>query len=793
MTTRIKIRNGLAICIALAVLTLGQSAQAADTTTSEWTGTTDTTWGTSTNWNPNTIPSTTVSAKFDTTFSNQPALDAARTAQGLWLATGVGQDVSITAASSRTLTITGTATLSGQTNAGIILDDSANHNLTIGTNVSVTLSNNTGFYVNNAGTLTLGGLNLNTKTLTLGGTNASGTTALTGVVSGTTGSIVVNTSGTVKLSASNTFTGGFTLTSGTVITSGSSNALGQGTLSLGGGILQLAHASTTSLSRNTTVTANAQITSDRSTSGNGFTYTFGTLSIGAQTLTIAGGTSVTGGTAGVTFGATTLTGNATFSTTNPAGGGTTVLTLGAVADGGSAFSLTKSGNGTLVLANANTYTGTTTISVGTLQLGSGATTGTLSTSSSIVDNGNLTINRSNAVTQGTDFSGSAITGTGSVTETGGGTLTLNVANSYIGGTTLLGPSTLAIGDNGALGSGTLTFSTNSGSTILASNGARSISNNVVLAINGIIGGANDLTISGSFTSSGALSRTLTVNNSAATTLSGNVYLAESDTARGLTINGTGAITISGVITNNAGANTVASNLTKSGANILTVTANNTYTGTTTISASGGTLEIANNGSTTTGKLANTSGITVNSGGTLLLSGSNTVNDRINNSATINLNGGTFNTGGLNEGPAGGAAGSTAAMGALTLTSGATIDFTSANSSNLLFASLTYTAGNAVTIAHWTGTQFVDSGAATNDRLLFISSTGLTDAQLASFQFTDDAGNLIGSGATEIAFNGYFELVPVPEPSTWGAAALAFLVVGYMGRKRFGKKAETLKL
>ncbi len=32
-------------------------------------------------------------------------------------------------------------------------------------------------------------------------------------------------------------------------------------------------------------------------------------------------------------------------------------------------------------------------------------------------------------------------------------------------------------------------------------------------------------------------------------------------------------------------------------------------------------------------------------------------------------------------------------------------------------------------------------------------------------------------------------MPIPETSTWGAAALAFLVVGVMGRKRLGKKLK----
>ena len=128
-------------------------------------------------------------------------------------------------------------------------------------------------------------------------------------------------------------------------------------------------------------------------------------------------------------------------------------TLSGIMSGNGA--LTQNGIGTLTLSGANTFTGQTTISTGTLQIGAGSTTGKLSASSAIVNNSNLTINRSDAVTQGSDFSSAAITGTGSFTAAGAGTTTLNAANSYSGATTVNAGADLRI--NGAqTGVGTVT-------------------------------------------------------------------------------------------------------------------------------------------------------------------------------------------------------------------------------------------------------------------------------------------------------------------------------------------------
>src|SRR5206468_2628935 len=65
---------------------------------------------------------------------------------------------------------------------------------------------------------------------------------------------------------------------------------------------------------------------------------------------------------------------------------------------GSSQSLTKVGGGTLILAAANTYTGGTTISGGTLQLGNGGASGSIV--GNVVNNAVFAINRNDAFTFG---------------------------------------------------------------------------------------------------------------------------------------------------------------------------------------------------------------------------------------------------------------------------------------------------------------------------------------------------------------------------------------------------------
>jgi outer membrane autotransporter protein len=91
--------------------------------------------------------------------------------------------------------------------------------------------------------------------------------------------------------------------------------------------------------------------------------------------------------------------------------------------------ISKEGSGTLVLTGVNTYTGGTTISAGTLQLGNGGTSGSIV--GDVVNNGIFAVNRSDTYT----FDG-VISGSGAFTQIGPGTTILTATNTYSGDTNI---------------------------------------------------------------------------------------------------------------------------------------------------------------------------------------------------------------------------------------------------------------------------------------------------------------------------------------------------------------------
>lgn len=110
---------------------------------------------------------------------------------------------------------------------------------------------------------------------------------------------------------------------------------------------------------------------------------------------------------------------------------------------GAGNTLSKLGDGTLMLLADNTSTGTTTVSGGNLQIGDGGTAGSIA--GNLVNNAAVTFDRSNALTYG-----GLISGTGSIEISGTGVVTLSGTNTY-SGPTILTSGTLSLGSAQALG------------------------------------------------------------------------------------------------------------------------------------------------------------------------------------------------------------------------------------------------------------------------------------------------------------------------------------------------------
>ena len=285
---------------------------------------------------------------------------------------------------------------------------------------------------------------------TIGGSGFDVT--LTGAGSGTLASIIGTGSGSLTKSG----TGTWTLTGANTYS---------GTTSITAGVLNIQNASGLGATTNgTTVSSGAALELQ------------GSLAIGAEALTLNGtGISGTGALRSIS-GTSSWAGALTLGSDSSIGVDAGSLTIsGAVA--GSGFALSKVGGGTLTLTGTNTYTGDTTISAGTLQLGNGGATGSLAGSSNIIDNGALIINRSNAITQGTNFG--TISGTGSFTQAGSGTTTLTAANTYTGATNInagtlivngsLGNTDVTVASGATLG-GTGTIGTASGGSVTVNSG-----------------------------------------------------------------------------------------------------------------------------------------------------------------------------------------------------------------------------------------------------------------------------------------------------------------------------------
>jgi autotransporter-associated beta strand protein len=567
-----------------------------------------------------------------------------------------------------TKSATGTVTLTGANTYSGITTVSAG-TLSIGSGSTTgAISNSSNVTVTNPGTLRF---------------NRSDAYTYTGIISGT-GAAIKLAAGALTLSGANTYSGGTTLSAGTLNINNAS-AIGTGTFTISAGTIDNTSGAAITLSTN-----NAQ-----NWNGN-FTFT------GTNPLNLG-------------TGAVPLSANRTLTTT------ANTLTVGGVISG--AFSLTKNGAGTVILTGANTYTGITTITTGTLSLGNGGTSGSVSgiipnnaTAGRIINNAALIINRSNAYTITGNISGS-----GSVTKSGAGALALSGLNTYSGLTTL-SAGTLNINSVSAIGTGTFTISagtidnTSGGAITLSTNNAQNWNADFTFT------GTNPLNLG---TGAVALSANRTLTTTANT------------------------LTVGGVIGG-------AFSLTKNGAGTLTLTGANTYTGITTVSA--GTLSIGSGGATGsissnvtnnatlafnrsdaytyTGIISGNGAVTKLGIGTLTLTGTNTY------TGITNVNTGTLNI--QNSSALGTSAnGTVVATGAkLQLQNNITVtgESLTLNSGNFAAA----TGGQSVTTY---GAYEVRSFTNTGSQTLTFTAGGTVDYLIVG------GGGAGGGGASGTAFNG----------------------------------------
>ncbi|MEO5914783.1 MAG: autotransporter-associated beta strand repeat-containing protein [Luteolibacter sp.] len=346
---------------------------------------------------------------------------------------------------------------------------------------------------------------------------------------------------------------------------------------------------------------------------------------------------------------------------------TATTSLGALSNETLSITSTITGSSNLVIdgtanGNADTglvrftgtssaYTGSITITSSTatvpvaptLQIGNNGTTGSFSGSTNIINNGALRFNRTNTITQGTDFG--LISGTGSVTQTGTGNVILNAANTFTGQVSIFtGGSITASSLNSVIG-GTASSSLGApttvekGTIVLGGNGAAG-----TLIYNG-----------GGETTDRAISlRAFSAGSNGVIDQSGTTGLLKftggitntSGAAHVITLQGStgGTGEISGAITDGAGLA-----LTKAGTGTWTLSnGGSTFTGN--ILVSNGTLKAAttnvNSSNPTAGILGNTTvarSITVSSGATLEFAIGNVLATGAYNPAnvTLNLNGGTL--------------------------------------------------------------------------------------------------------------------------------------------------------
>ncbi|MDO9414384.1 MAG: autotransporter domain-containing protein [Pseudolabrys sp.] len=630
-----------------------------------------------------------------TVFSNaSTAGSAAITNNGSWFFRDSSSAGSASIANNGTLTIyheatSGDAVITNNNNATTVFQGASNAGnarlINNGASAAFDFSTSIGPNFNNklsAGSIAGNGtFNLGANELTVGGNNFS--TVVSGLLSGTGGSLVKTGTGTMTLSGTNTYDGGTTVTGGLIAFANGGN-LGSGNITLNGGGLRWASGNTTDISgRLNPIGANGA-TFD--TNDNDVTF--------ATTLTGSGGLTKEGG------GALTLTGANTYTGATRIEGGT--LTISGHIDSGTIYNgsyLNLRGNGTVgnaAIYNPGAFSATdnsslgnaTIVNHGVLSLDNNASAGNATISNDVYYlnfYGNSTAANATIINRAVmQMVSNASAGNAHVTNTGFGQIFVYNLTT-LADSTFFNSGQITLSDNGNLGHhptagnaaitnyafGTITFGSgstaanatiaNSGTVSFVSGGygggtagnAQLINNTpaAVFDFSASTGPNSDSKVSaGSIAGNGRFNLGANELTVGANNLSTNVIGVIADggasggTGASLIKTGTGTMTLSGIntysgaTTVNGGALVVNGSIAASSS--LTMTSGTTLGGTGTVGATtinaGGTLAPGNS----IGTLSVHGSLTFNNGSSYAVEISPTAADRTNVTGTATLTGAT---------------------------------------------------------------------------------------------------------------------------------------------------------
>ncbi len=438
--------------------------------------------------------------------------------------------------------------LGKSTNAVLLGDTTGSNNATLLTNGAYTIARDITVQTGNSGTMTIGvtgaygatfsgNITLN-KSATLTADSGGTATFQTGAISGTGFGITKAGAGTVLLSGTNTYTGNTTVNAGT-LTIPSSGKIYSG-LGGAGPIITVNSGATFSIASWAYDGSLGTLFFDKT----GLVINGGTLRYTGSTNTAESNGNARGftvGASGAVFEVTTS--GATWTLFRDASSGYQAafngdVTLTGAGNGVMANYITgsgallKTGAGAWTLSGVNTYNGGTTISVGTLKVGSatalGASSGAVSiTSGAALDLNGQTMTNTNALT----INGTGITNTGALTNSSA-TNSTYAGSVSLASATSIGSTAGAITISGAIsdtnnyglaliGNKSITLS-NTGNTLStiasgSSMGAITVVNNANLTIGSVTAGSTYTGLDSTGIISVKTTRDLTISQNVATT------------------------------------------------------------------------------------------------------------------------------------------------------------------------------------------------------------------------------------------------------------------------------------